>query len=69
MNAYELVRMLRKKLADEKQARTQILASGLDDYPKYRDQCGYIRGISHCETWLQEVVQALHDPHNERGEV
>lgn len=70
MNAYELIRMLRQKLDEKKREKLDALARGsAETFAHYKGQCSYIQCISHCEDWLQEVIRALHDPHNERGEV
>lgn len=57
---HSLIRFIAKKIDElRKEQSGYIAGGGAKDFAEYRHVCGVIRGLTHAETILQDLVQRL----------
>lgn len=60
IESHRLLKHIKDKLDDLRQGQVAHLAGGgAQDFAEYRHVCGVIRGLTHAETILQDLVQRL----------
>ena len=58
-SAPQLEAVLKEIVADEREAAVERLTSGLEDYPTYREEVGYVRALDQFGTWCAEAGKKL----------
>ncbi len=51
----EFHRRLSKLLAEQREQRSQSVLTGAMDFPEYRRQCGYLKGLQDVADWCEEI--------------
>jgi hypothetical protein len=60
IESHNLLRYIKDKLDElRKEQASYIAGGGAKDFAEYRHVCGVIRGLTHAETILQDLVQRL----------
>lgn len=60
IESHRLVVYIREKLEElRKEQAVHLAGGGAKDFAEYRHVCGVIRGLTHAETLLQDLVQRL----------
>lgn len=59
-DSHRLIAYIREKVEDLRKDQALYLSNGgAKDFAEYRHICGVIRGLTHAETILQDLVQRL----------
>lgn len=60
IESHNLLRYIRDKIDElRKEQGVYLAGGGAKDFAEYRHICGVIRGLTHAETILQDLVQRL----------
>lgn len=60
IESHNLLRYIKDKLDElRKEQGVYLAGGGAKDFAEYRHVCGVIRGLTHAETILQDLVQRL----------
>jgi hypothetical protein len=60
IESHRLLKHIKDKLEDlRKEQAVHLAGGGAKDFAEYRHVCGVIRGLTHAETILQDLVQRL----------
>lgn len=60
VESHRLVKYVRDKLDElKKEQAVHLAGGGAKDFAEYRHVCGVIRGLTHAENILQDLVQRL----------
>jgi hypothetical protein len=60
IESHNLLRYIRDKMDElRKEQGVYLAGGGAKDFAEYRHICGVIRGLTHAETILQDLVQRL----------
>jgi hypothetical protein len=57
--ANQLEAKLKEIVADERAEAVKRLVSGLEDYPTYREETGFIRALDMFADWCVEALEKL----------
>ena len=55
----QLEAKLKEIVADERTAAVERLTSGIEDYPAYREEVGFIRALDQFADWCTEANEKL----------
>lgn len=55
----QLEAVLKEIVADEREAAVERITSGLEDYPTYREEVGFIRALDGFADWCTEANKKL----------
>jgi len=60
IESHNLLRYIKDKIDElRKEQGVYLAGGGAKDFAEYRHVCGVIRGLTHAETILQDLVQRL----------
>ena len=60
-SAVQLEAALRESVAAERVAAVERLAAGLDDYPTYREEVGFVRALDLIDEWCEAAAKRLEE--------